>query len=274
MAFCDDDLTFLEAHGIPRLPEADEHGFVENEGARIWFAAYGSDPAVILLHGGLGNSGNWGYQVPAVIEAGYGAIVIDSRGHGRSTRDARPCSYRLMASDVRAVMDRRRVDRGAIIGWSDGADTGLILADETPERVAGVFFFACNVDATGTKPFEFTPTIGRIFHQHMKDYAALSATPDDFEAFSAGIGLMQRTQPEYSAADLARIRVPVAVVLGEHDEFIKLEHMDYLARALPEATLTILRDTSHFAPVQRPSEFNEAMLGFLEKVLRSSPELR
>jgi pimeloyl-ACP methyl ester carboxylesterase len=45
---------------------------------------------VILLHGGLGHSGNWGYQVPALMDAGYRAVLTDSRGHGRSTRDARP----------------------------------------------------------------------------------------------------------------------------------------------------------------------------------------
>jgi pimeloyl-ACP methyl ester carboxylesterase len=53
---------------------------------------------VILLHGGLANSEYWGDQVPAPTQAGYRAIVIDSRGHGRSSRDARAFTYELMAS--------------------------------------------------------------------------------------------------------------------------------------------------------------------------------
>lgn len=272
MAFRDDKLTYLEANGIPPLPGGGVAGTVENDGARLWYAAFGEDlPAVILLHGGMGNAGNWAYQVPAIIAAGYAAIVVDSRGHGRSTRDDRPYSYRQMASDVRAVMDHLRLPRAVIVGWSDGADTGLILADETPERVAGVFFFACNMDATGTKPFEFTPVVGRILKQHKADYAALSATPDDFNAFSEAVGLMQRTQPEYTAADLARIHVPVAVVLGENDEFIKPEHVAYLARTLPDATLNIIPDVSHFAPLQRPATFNAVMLDFVDRVFRREP---
>ena len=267
MAFRDDDLTYLDAHGVPALPAADEMGWVENEGARIWHASFGAGPFVILLHGGLGHSGNWGRQVPAITQAGYRVVAVDSRGHGRSTRDARPYSYRLMASDVRAVMDRRGVERAAIVGWSDGADTGLLLAEETSERVAGIFFFACNVDSSGTKPFAFTPLIGRVFRRHKLDYAALSVAPDDFDAFSAAVGEMQRTQPELSGADLARIGAPVTVVLGEHDEFIKREHMEYIARALPKATLTILPEVSHFAPLQRPDEFNAEVLRFLAKVL-------
>ncbi len=268
MPFRDDDPTYLEAHGLPPLPAAEAQGFVEHDGARHWYAAYGEGPAVILLHGGLGHAGNWSYQLPALLEAGYRAVVIDSRGHGRSSRDARPLSYRQLAGDVRAIMDQLHIARAAIVGWSDGADTGLALAEATPERVAGVLFFACNVDSTGTKPFVFTPIIGRIYNQHVKDYAALSATPDDFEAFSAAVGLMQRTQPEYTAADLARIDVPVAVVLGEHDEFIKPEHMAYLAATLPDATLTMLPEVSHFAPLQRPDVFNQVMLDFLARVLR------
>jgi pimeloyl-ACP methyl ester carboxylesterase len=44
--------------------------------------------------------------------------------------------------------------------------------------------------------------------------------------------------------------------------------MAYLAGALPDATLTIMPDVSHFAPLQRPDEFNRVMLDFAAKVLR------
>src|ERR1700741_4936032 len=100
-----DDLRRFEVTGAPPLPGTNDQGYVEHDGARIWYAAYGSGLPVILLHGGLGNSGNWGYQVPALLTGGYRPVVIDSRGHGRSTRDAQPYSYNLMASDVLAVMD-------------------------------------------------------------------------------------------------------------------------------------------------------------------------
>jgi len=54
----DDDLSRFEAQGAAPLPVADDRGFVANEGAQIWYASYGSGKPVILLHGGLGNSGN------------------------------------------------------------------------------------------------------------------------------------------------------------------------------------------------------------------------
>ncbi len=87
MQFEDDNLTNFEAQGAAPLPATADQGYVEHAGARIWYAAYGSGAPVVLLHGGLGHSGNWGYQVAALVDNGFRAILIDSRGHGRSSRD-------------------------------------------------------------------------------------------------------------------------------------------------------------------------------------------
>ncbi|HET6159877.1 MAG TPA: alpha/beta hydrolase [Dongiaceae bacterium] len=260
----DDDLSRFEAEGAPELPAA-KQGHVEHDGASIWYAVFGSGMPVILLHGGLGHSGNWGHQVPALIAAGHRVILIDSRGHGRSTRDERPFKYELMASDVLAVMDELRLDKTVLVGWSDGACTALVLAMQAPERVAGVFFFGCNMDPSGTKEFKSTPVIGRCFARHAKDYARLSATPDAFKDFAAAVGKMMETEPNYGAQDLAQIRVPVTIAQAEHDEFIKREHAAYLARSIPGAEFVELPGVSHFAPLQRPGLFNGAMLAFLRR---------
>jgi pimeloyl-ACP methyl ester carboxylesterase len=268
----DDELRKFEAEGAAPLPVADDQGYVEHDGARIWYSAYsagsaaGAGSTVILLHGGLGNSGNWGYQVPALIRCGYRAVLIDSRGHGRSTRDERPYSYELMASDALAVMDALQLSKATVVGWSDGACTALILAATYPARIASVLFFACNMDPSGVKPFESSPALERCFARHRKDYAELSATPENFNDFVEDVGLMQRTQPNYSAEDLAKIRVPVAIVHSEHDEFIRREHAEYLGRSIPSAEFVALHGVSHFAPLQRPERFNLPMLAFIAKV--------
>ncbi|MFM0195553.1 alpha/beta hydrolase [Paraburkholderia strydomiana] len=267
----DDSLERFEAHGAPPLPASNESGSVEHEGARIWYASHGSGTAVILLHGGLGHSGNWGYQVPALLAAGHRVVVIDSRGHGRSTRDARPYKYELMASDVLAVMDALALERAAIVGWSDGACVAMVLGMVAPQRVAGVFFFGCNMDPSGTKEFVATPVIDRCFSRHRQDYARLFATPDEFDAFVAAVSDMMKTEPNYFADDLARIRVPVVIAQSEHDEFIKREHAEYLADAIPGAELNVLPGVSHFAPLQRPALFNKAMIAFVERVLPGGP---
>jgi pimeloyl-ACP methyl ester carboxylesterase len=258
--YADDGLVIFERDGTPPLPTPDRSGHVVSDGAEIWFASIGRGRPIILLHGGLGHSGNWSHQAPALVAAGYRVILIDSRGHGRSTRDIRPYSYELMAGDVLAVMDTLGIERAAFAGWSDGACTVLILGAQHPERVERVLFFACNMDPSGTLPFVPTPVVGRCFTRHQRDYAALSATPDDFDAFVEAVGAMQRSEPNYTPDELRQIRVPVTILHSDGDEFIKPEHARYLAETIPGARLVILPGVTHFAPLQRPDRFNAAML--------------
>ena len=86
------------------LPTAAKSGYAPVNGIKIWYAAFGRGTPVILLHGGLANANYWGELVPA-LASHYRVVVMDSRGHGRSSRDALPYGYDLMASDVLALMD-------------------------------------------------------------------------------------------------------------------------------------------------------------------------
>lgn len=263
--FRDDDLSRFAAEGPPPLPPGREIT-IERAGVQLWFWTAGTGPAVLLLHGGMGNATNFGHQAPALLAAGFRVVAMDSRGHGRSSWDGGDFSYAEMAQDALAGLDALGIERVAVVGWSDGAVTGLELARAAPERVAGVFYFACNVDASGSWPFEMTPTIGNCLARHQADYAALSPAPEHFEAMSARLQAMQASQPDYSAADLAAIAVPVTVAVAEMDEFIRPEHGAYIARTIPGAWLVEMADVSHFAPVQRPEVFNAAVLGFLRGV--------
>ena len=56
---------------------------------------------------------------------------------------------------------------------------------------------------------------------------------NQFKAFAEAVKLMMKTQPNYSPDDSAQISVPVVIVHSEHDEFIRREHAEYLARTIP-----------------------------------------
>jgi pimeloyl-ACP methyl ester carboxylesterase len=125
---------------------------------RLFHREIGSGPPVVLLHGGLANSDYLGNQARALARA-HCVILVDSRGHGRSTRDQRPFGYDLMADDVVAPLDTLKIDKAAIVGWSDGAIIGLDLAMRHPERVTRVFAFGANTLTSGLKDgFENNPT--------------------------------------------------------------------------------------------------------------------
>jgi pimeloyl-ACP methyl ester carboxylesterase len=249
------------------LPSLTTQGYVAHSGARIWFGTLGTGSPVILLHGGLANSDTWGNQVPTLIEHHYRVVLIDSRGHGRSTLGGRPLSYESMESDVIAVMDHLRIERSSVVGWSDGAIIGLIMAMKHSTRVSGIYAFGANMDTKALDPGTFSsPVLTQVAERLAKDYARLSPTPEEFTRLHAAVETMQKSEPSYSSGQLAAIRGPrIAIVDGDHEEFIKRAHTEYLARTIPGAELIVLPEVSHFAPWQAPEEFNRSMLGFLDR---------
>jgi pimeloyl-ACP methyl ester carboxylesterase len=121
------------------------------------------------------------------------------------------------------------------------------------------------MDTHGVKPVSFaSPVLAKLAKRLAADYARVSPTPEGFPALRAAVSTMQRVEPDYSAADLAAIHGPrVAIVEGDHEEFITRAHTEYLAHTIPGAKLIFLPGVSHFAPWQKPREFNRSMSAFL-----------
>jgi len=247
----------------PAPMPAERSGQVSANGISIYYAVYGRGSPVILLHGGLANSDYWGNQIQA-LASHHSVIVMDSRGHGRSTRDLRPYGYDLMADDVIALMDALKVPRAEIVGWSDGGILGLDLAIRHRGRVGKILAFAANTVTSGVKPdVEKNPTFAAFIERAGHEYQSYSATPKQYDAFVEQISKMWADQPNWTDAQLKAITTPVLVVDGDHDEAIKREHTEYIAATIPGAGLLILPNTSHFAFLQDPALFNFAVLHFL-----------
>jgi pimeloyl-ACP methyl ester carboxylesterase len=249
----------------PTLPEAETSGYAPVNGIKIWYAEFGKGEPAILLHGGLGNSSYWGHQVP-VLAKHYRVIVMDSRGHGRSTRDEQPFGYDLMASDVLGLMDHLEIEKAAIVGWSDGGIIGLDIAIHHPERLTRLFAFAANSDPSGVKDVSKSPVFTAYIARAEKEYEKLSPTPKEYKSFLDQIGKMWQTQPHFTNEQLEGIKVPTWIVDADHDEAIKRENTLYMADTIPEAGLLIQPDVSHFSFLQDPVQFNENVLHFLAHV--------
>jgi pimeloyl-ACP methyl ester carboxylesterase len=245
-------------------PLPSEHsGHVDANGISIYYAIYGQGPPIILLHGGLANSDWWGNQIPA-LATHHTVIVMDSRGHGRSTRDSRPYSYDLMADDVVALFDVLRLPKADVMGWSDGACIGIDLAIRHPDRVGKIVAFgAATVTSAMKDDADKQPTNLSAIERAEKQYPIYSATPKEYQAFFDQISKMWAEQPNWTDAQLKTITAPVLVLDGDHDEFINLEHAGYIATTIPGTGLMILPNTSHFAFLQDPGMFNYAILHFL-----------
>ncbi len=247
------------------LPQAAKTGTAPVNGIAMYYAVYGSGPNVLLIHGGLGYADVWGAQV-ADLAKDHTVIVAESRGHGRSTRNADPYSYDLMSSDYLALLDYLKVDKTAIVGWSDGGIIGLDIAIHHPERLTRLFAHAANSKIDGVIPTVMENKTFAAYIEHAGEvYKKISPTPTEYDAFVTQISNMWATQPNWADEDLKKITTPTAIVLGDHDEAISREHTDYLAKTIPGAELIILKDASHFAMLQDPNGYNKAVRDFIDK---------
>ena len=234
-------------------------------GIQVYYEIHGDGEPLIFLHGGLGNSDYWEKQVPVFSEK-YQVILMDSRGHGRSTFDETPIGYSLMASDVIALMDYLSIEKASLVGWSDGGIIGLDLAINHPNRMKKIIAYGANFHPDGVRPdIEDNETFNAYVEKAIADYKALSPAPERVDEFFENIGNMWATEPNFSPEQLDSITVPILVLDGEDEEAILTEHTVEMAGMIPGSELILMPGTGHFAMWEQPEEFNQIVLDYLNK---------
>ncbi len=187
---------------LPPMPPATTSGYLDVNDISVWYATFGEGKPLVLLHGGLGTAGQWAGQIPAFARQ-FTVIVMDSRGHGRSTRSAQPYSYELMASDTLALMDKLQIQKASLVGFSDGGCTGLAIAIQNPERIDRLAVFGANYNASALKDdWADKPAVKLAQPRGKAAYLRLSKTPADFDNFVAAVVKMWETEPNFSEDQL------------------------------------------------------------------------
>lgn len=236
--------------GHPPAAPPREAGFAEIRGISMYYRVYGEGPGepVLMIHGGLGSADVWNEQV-AALALDRTVVVADSRGQGRSGRTAEPITYEAMAEDYVALLDRLGLGKVALVGWSDGGIIGLEIAIRHPERLARLFVQAANTTPAGLVP----PPRADAPRPELRHYDDVR---DEIHALWAN-------EPHITDAELAGIRVPTVVAIGEHDEAVSIAHDRAIAAAIPGARFLLLPDVGHAAVLEDPAGYTRAVLDFL-----------
>lgn len=253
----------------PVLPETDESGYAEINNIKIWYAAYGelSNEPVILIHESYANSNYWGELVQELRDH-YRVIVLDTRGNGRSSINDEQLTIHLMASDVLSLMDYLKINKAAMVGWGDGANIGIDLAINHPNRVSKLFAFGGNSSPASDVASVYNSDGFLTFvARGQQEYVTLSPTPtiEDYNDLSKRLSTMWGQVPNFSKRQLEEIDVPTLIADGDKDGAISFDSDTvYMSQTIPHAGLLIEPNMNHFGVIQNPKLFNESVKLFLE----------
>lgn len=254
----------------PALPEPVNTKLSSINGAELWLQKYneaaGGTP-ILFDHGGLGYSAYFGDVIKQLVAAGRYVIAVDRRGHGRSTYGADDVfTYDVFANDIHAQMTEQKITKYDVVGWSDGAATtvAMLLNSTISPTINRAFMFAGFMLASDTNStFEDTAIYTEFVTRSAKEYATLQPSAN-FTDFATKVATMEGTLPTYTASQLSVIDgSKVAIVYADHDEAVNLDVPAKLNAAISGSTLVELKDVSHFAPVQDPTQFTKAVTSFL-----------
>jgi pimeloyl-ACP methyl ester carboxylesterase len=239
--------------------------YVNAGGVHTYYETYGEGEPLVLLHGGLATAESWAMQIPALAEH-YRIYVPERRGHGRTPDVAGPITYETMAADTAAFLDAAGTGTAHLVGWSDGAVVGMLVALRRPELVRklvviGQYFnFDGEVPAFRAMIDQWGSDLPEELHEA---YDRVSPDgPEHFPVVLEKMMRMWREEPEISLTEFAGVRAPVLVMQGD-DDIVKVGHSVALAATLPDAQLAVIPGTSHMAPLEKPDLVDRLILDFL-----------
>lgn len=266
--------------------------YIQVDDTRIWYETFGRGEPLLLIMGLGGTVQSWGLQIPELAEQ-YQLICLDNRGAGRSDKPPGPYTIEAMADDTLAVLDALGITAAHVLGVSMGGLIAQALYHAQPARVRSLI-----LGCTGAGPNDpdYVPPAPHVWETLLLDRDSESlefifeamipifyhpsyrarmpgllarllqlqdTLPQPPHAYSAQICACRTHVP--NSPRLHNIQVPTLVLHGDDDEIWPLANASRLAERIPGAELEVIPDSGHMFMIERPHEFNQAVLDFLTR---------
>jgi len=249
----------------------------------LYFQIKGQGQPVVFIHG-LGSSArDWQWQVPALRKR-YQVVTFDLRGHGQSGKPRGPYSVALFAADTAELIERLDVAPAHVVGISLGGMIGLQLAVSAPGLVRSLTVvnagpgFVIRTVRDRLKVLQRQVIVRVLGMRKMGEVLSQQLFPkpgqedlrrlfverwaeNDPRAYRDSL----RAAVGWSITEhLESIQCPTLVIAADQDYTPVAAKEAYVAR-MPRAELVVIADSRHATPVERPEEFNQALMAFLAR---------
>jgi pimeloyl-ACP methyl ester carboxylesterase len=268
--------------------------------ARLTWEDSGTGVPVVFVHGVICDRRMWRAQESAVASR-YRFVALDLRHHGESENSG---AYRLAqhAEDLKGLLLEIGAPRTVLVGHSFGASVVVSLLLLSPELVTGAVLVEPALDAALSNDPSAQDVLTQRNERFKLAISALKQHGDNAAMRSLAewtdnghVGRWDLVEPEYLAmlqdnahtfrlllgtatekAFIGRdqflsIETPILVVNGEETQRYFAEVGRAIADALPHAHHAVVSGASHAVPSHNPSQFNSALLAFVDRVLGTAP---
>lgn len=260
-------------------------GFVEVDGGKIYYETKGHGDAIVLLHPGLTDLRMWKHQVNELSESRK-VICYDQRGYGKSDL---PLKNYSPNADLLALLDSLRIEKADFVGICMGALHAMEFALAYPERIntlalSGISFSNWKysddviekhiefssivnegpdkaIETIKTDPFWKQTIPSDAYRTAQKDF--LDLLEENKAAFTAN---WQFKEQVFTTMDrISEIDKPVLVIRPGNEVDYMIEIADYLIDNIENAEQVHIKEGGHLSNMEKPKEFNKAILDFLAK---------
>src|SRR5688572_10156661 len=229
--------------------------FATYDGNRVRYESVGSGrEAIVLVHGWSGATSVWRFQVPELAKRAR-VIALDLPGHGASDKPETAYSMDFFAGAVEAVMLDAGVDRAVLVGHSMGTPIIRRFLHHYPDKTLALVA----VDGALQNLYSgmLDPLIAQLRQPGYKDLAGkfiASMFPNP--------GTEALRDPEIWKDD--PIGAPL-LVLNAKSPYWTPEYVAYVRKLAPQVDYRVIEGPGHFLMLEKPQEFNAALLDFLAR---------
>jgi pimeloyl-ACP methyl ester carboxylesterase len=268
-----------------------ELGFMRSGNASLYYELAGAGQPIIWIHAGVADSRQWNNEFAAFAQA-FRVLRYDQRGYGKSVPVEGEFSH---LEDLTTLLDALGIQQPAVlVGCSMGGGLALDFALAQPARVKALVMVGSGPAGLELDAPDHPQEAAALQAQAAGDLAlqaeleaqiwfdGMGRTPDQVNQAMRALALdMNRVALEYEAQHLGtrlpnakkptikqlkQLKIPVLVIVGEHDLPYLHAAADYMLKHLPHVRKVVLEDAAHLPNLDHPDRFQEAVRSFLNEI--------
>jgi pimeloyl-ACP methyl ester carboxylesterase len=226
-----------------------------------------AEPALVLLHEGLGSVGLWrGFPERLATATSRRTIAFSRYGHGQSDPPPKPRTPAFMHEEGLEVMPellaKMQAERPILIGHSDGASIALIYAAHHP--VTAAVAIAPHVFVEQMCLAEIRETKNTYEQTDLRERMAKHHRDPDKAFYGWNDVWLDPEFPNWSiTSELDRISVPLLLIQGTRDQYGTLAQLDTIEQRAQGPVTRAHLDCQHSPPTELPEATAEAIANFI-----------